>query len=772
MFKAIRTVYFENDKKKVTEKKYETYKQAKAYAKRYSKLVNGARFVEVEIFLDTDSFKFKNVNIFVADSNGFENEHLEEIEKFHKETEEPKKAMKMDTEYLVKGNNGYEYETTNLKAAKRILYNESRNNPDVHFGLIELNENGGWKQVLVEGTMNIEEQHEKIINFIFDGETVYEVDGYVHAFDTGAEAMEAAERIAKNKNKVIKVYKNGKQIANIAPEEQDVKYTVSRFACSPEKEFETLDEARLFAKECAKKFGFVYTINEVQGTTAQVIEQIEPPQKKDEKRYIFYVEDYTEKRESPVLYVGYTKKEITGMVQEWANKNNHVYKIFIANKTSDKALAGRVFFKVINWKQTYKVGKTGSRLRFGEFSYEEAEKYCKKYAEKDGIAYTIYEVKLDEYGRDDTVQVINIEPPEKIVYYGVRGYSRTFNTLDEAQTFAKNQRSKSELKSELIIYKAIEIDNGLRTTLKQVDVIPAYGEKQHIHYELEINEYDETGYITKENEVKFKTLEEATACVDKLIENVGENKIVLRLYKVAGEDFECLFTKRASRIHGIVGILEDKPGHTVAETPAKYTADNISDSELISMLVKEPVNANLYDFMREPERIKISKNGKKKLRAIREIVKRALVAIPEEKQLIKTPNDAANLMMKRLRYETKEKFYIIILNTKNKVVNISKISEGSLSGSIVHPANVFKEVLKYETASSIILCHNHPSGEPVPSMEDINITLRLIKAGRLLDIEVLDHIVIGDGIFKSMKQEGIIRDSNNLSWQATACESR
>ena len=761
MFKAIRTVYFENDKKKVTEKKYETYKRAKAYAKRYSKLVNGARFVEVEIFLDTDSFKFKNVDIFVADSNGFENERLEEIEKFHKETEEPKKAMKMDTEYLVKGNNGYEYKTTNLKAAKRILYNESRNNSDVHFGLIELNENGGWKQVLVEGTMNIEGQHEKIVSFVFDGETVYEVDGYVHVFDTGAEAMEAAERIAKNKNKVIKVYKNGKQIANIVPEEQDVKYTVSRFACSPEKEFDTVGEARLFAKDCAKKYGFVYTVNKVQGTIAQVIEEVKPP-KKSEKRYNFYVEDYTKKREVPIMYGDYTKKEIIKEVQGWADKNNHTYKIFIADETSDKALAGRVFFKVINWKQTYKVGKTGSRLRFGEFSYEEAEKYCKEYAEKDGIAYTIYKMKIDEYGRDDVVPVINIYPPEKIAYYGVFGYSRTFDTLNEAVIYAENQRSKSEL----TVYKAVEIDCGLRVEKLDVRTVPAYKPKEYTHYELEINEYDETGYITKENEVKFKTLEEATACVDELIENAGENKIVLRLYKVTGEDFECLFTKIASKINGMIAVMKDTSGEIVAEKQAKY----ITDSELISMLVKEPVNANLYDFMREPERIKISKNGKKKLRAIREIVKRALVAIPEEKQLINTPNDAANLMMKRLRYETKEKFYIIILNTKNRVVNISRISEGSLSGSIVHPANVFKEVLKYETASSIILCHNHPSGEPTPSMEDIGVTHKLIKAGRLLDIEVLDHIVIGDGIFKSMKQKGILNNTSTLPY--LNCEGR
>lgn len=589
MFKTTRTVYFENNKKKITTKKYETYKRAKAYAKRYSKLVNGARFVEVEIKFDTDSFKFKNVDIFVADSNGFENEHLEEIEKFQKETEE-----------------------------------------------------------------------------------------------------------------------------------QNVKYTVSRFACSPEKEFDTVGEARLFAEECAKNYGFVYTINKVQGTTAQVIEEIEP--QKSEKRYNFYVKDYTEKRDVPIVYSDYTKKEIIKEVQGWADKNNHVYKIFIADKTSDKALAGRVFFKVINWKPIFKVGKTGSRLQFGEFSYEDAGAYCKEYARKDGIAYTIYEIKFDKFGRDELVPVTDIEPSEK-------------------------------------------------------DVVPAYGVEQHTHYELEYNEYDETGYMVGENEAKFKTLEEATACADELIKNVGENNVVLRLYKVAGEDFECLFTKRASRIHGLVAIAEDKPGQTVAETQAKYTADNITDSELISMLVKEPVNASLYDFMREPQKVKISKEGRKRLNAVRDIVKRALVALPEEKKFIGTPKDAVDIMMRRLRYETKENFYVLILNTGNRVINVSKISQGSVNAAIVNPANIFKEVLKYETSNSIVLVHNHPSGDPTPSMNDVNLTARIIRAGKLLNIEVIDHIIIGDGIYTSFRKEEIIRGTNgdtniDMSRALQKCERR
>ena len=697
MFKAVRTVYFENDKRKVTEKKYETYKRAKAYAKRYSKLVNGARFVEVEVKFDTDSFKFRNVDIFVADSNGFENEHLEEIEKFQKETEEPKKPTKQDTEYLVKGNNDYEYETTNLKEAKRVLYRESRNNPDVHFGLIELNADGSWKQVLVEGTMNVEEQHERIVNFIFDGETVYEIDEYVAVFDTEEEAREAAKKVAKSTNQDIKIYKNGKKIVDSEVEEQNVKYTVSRFACSPEKNFDTVDEARLFAKECAKNYGFVYTVNKVQGTTARVIEEIKP--QKSEKRYNFYVKDYTEKRDVPIVYSDYTKKEIIKEVQGWADKNNHVYKIFIADKTSDKALAGRVFFKVINWKPIFKVGRTNSRLQFGEFTYEEAEAYCKEYARKDSVAYTIYKVELDKFGRDEfapIVTIANIEPP-----------------------------------------------------------------KQPTHYELMVNEYDENGNITKENEAKFKTLEEASSCADELIHNVEENDIKLKLYKVTGEDFECLFTKHASRIHGLVAIAEDKPVQTVAETPAEY----VTDSELISMLVKEPVSASLYDFMREPQKVKISKKGRKRLNAVREIVKRALVALPEEKTMIGTVEDAANLMMKRLRYKNKECFYAIILDTKNKVVNISKITEGYLNGSIVHPTDVFKEILRYETACSVIFCHNHPSGDPTPSTEDINITFRLVKAGKVLDIEVLDHIIIGDGIYKSFKKDGLLNNNaTSLPW--------
>jgi DNA repair protein RadC len=198
----------------------------------------------------------------------------------------------------------------------------------------------------------------------------------------------------------------------------------------------------------------------------------------------------------------------------------------------------------------------------------------------------------------------------------------------------------------------------------------------------------------------------------------------------------------------------------VMKKVSEKTAEYVTDKELISMLVKEPVNASIYDFMREPEKIKISKKGKKKLMAVRDLVKRALVAIPEKKKAIRTPKDVVDIMMKYLRYEAKENFYVLILDTKNQVINISKISEGSVNTSIVNPANVFKEVLKYETSNSIVLVHNHPSGDPTPSIDDVNITEQIIKAGKLLNIEIIDHIIIGDGIYTSFKKEEIIKNNN------------
>lgn len=122
---------------------------------------------------------------------------------------------------------------------------------------------------------------------------------------------------------------------------------------------------------------------------------------------------------------------------------------------------------------------------------------------------------------------------------------------------------------------------------------------------------------------------------------------------------------------------------------------------------------------------------------------------------IGSPKDVADLLMEDMRYLKKEYLKVILLNTKNDVLTIKDVSIGSLNSSIVHPREVFTYAVK-ESSSSIIICHNHPSGDPSPSEEDINITKRLSEGGRILGIELLDHIIIGDGTFVSLKEKGII----------------
>ena len=102
-----------------------------------------------------------------------------------------------------------------------------------------------------------------------------------------------------------------------------------------------------------------------------------------------------------------------------------------------------------------------------------------------------------------------------------------------------------------------------------------------------------------------------------------------------------------------------------------------------------------------------------------------------------------------------ENFICLYLNTKNQVIHRQTIFIGSLNTSIVHPREVFKEAFR-RAAASIICLHNHPSGDPTPSREDIEVTKRLVECGRIIGIEVLDHIIIGDHKFVSLKEKGHI----------------
>jgi DNA repair protein RadC len=120
---------------------------------------------------------------------------------------------------------------------------------------------------------------------------------------------------------------------------------------------------------------------------------------------------------------------------------------------------------------------------------------------------------------------------------------------------------------------------------------------------------------------------------------------------------------------------------------------------------------------------------------------------------IRLPRDVAELMMPEMRHLTQEHFICLYLNTKNRIIAKQTIFVGSLDASIVHPREVFKGAIKRSSAS-IICLHNHPSGDPSPSREDIAITKTLREAGELVGISLLDHVIIGDGRYYSMKEHG------------------
>lgn len=141
--------------------------------------------------------------------------------------------------------------------------------------------------------------------------------------------------------------------------------------------------------------------------------------------------------------------------------------------------------------------------------------------------------------------------------------------------------------------------------------------------------------------------------------------------------------------------------------------------------------------------------------AISELASRFKSFKSGEDYTVSSPKDIAFYMINEMKNLKKEYFKLIMLNTKNKIISIKDVSIGNLNSSIVHPREVFIEAIKNSSAS-VILCHNHPSGDPSPSREDILVTNRLKECGVLLGIDVLDHIIIGNETYISLKEKGIV----------------
>jgi len=125
-----------------------------------------------------------------------------------------------------------------------------------------------------------------------------------------------------------------------------------------------------------------------------------------------------------------------------------------------------------------------------------------------------------------------------------------------------------------------------------------------------------------------------------------------------------------------------------------------------------------------------------------------------DKPLVKTPDEVVGLVRSRLKGKKKEYFLALLLDTRNQLIKVAEISVGSLDSSIVHPREVFKEAIS-ASAAAVIFVHNHPSGDPTASEDDIKLTKRLAEVGEIVGIDVLDHIITGDKNYVSLKREGL-----------------
>ena len=142
------------------------------------------------------------------------------------------------------------------------------------------------------------------------------------------------------------------------------------------------------------------------------------------------------------------------------------------------------------------------------------------------------------------------------------------------------------------------------------------------------------------------------------------------------------------------------------------------------------------------------------LAAIAELGRRLALESPEERPAINSPADAAALVAYEMSALEQEHLRVILLDTRNRVVEIAEIYKGSVNSSQIHVGEIFKAAIR-RNAPALIVVHNHPSGDPTPSPDDVAVTRAIVQAGKLLDVDVLDHMVIGQGRWVSLKERGL-----------------
>lgn len=205
-------------------------------------------------------------------------------------------------------------------------------------------------------------------------------------------------------------------------------------------------------------------------------------------------------------------------------------------------------------------------------------------------------------------------------------------------------------------------------------------------------------------------------------------------------------------------------------------AEALSDAELLAVIIRTGTNklraidlaVNILNYSPSCPGLKglnyltlnelTSIKGIGRVKAIEllcltELTKRMAREIHKDSLKLVTPQSVANYYMQDMRHLTREQVMLLMMDSKNKIIKDMIISTGTINTSLMPIREIFVQALKYEAVNTIVL-HNHPSGDPSPSSEDIRVTKRLIEAGNLIGITLMDHIIIGDNRYSSLKEQG------------------
>lgn len=222
-------------------------------------------------------------------------------------------------------------------------------------------------------------------------------------------------------------------------------------------------------------------------------------------------------------------------------------------------------------------------------------------------------------------------------------------------------------------------------------------------------------------------------------------------------------------------MIRDMPAHTrPRERLMRVGAEAVSTAELLAIILRTGTGGEsvlrlaerlLVRFKNLPGLARATMTELKsvkgigpakaaEIKAALEIGRRLMATAPEERPRVASPADAANLLMSEMMFLEQEHLRLILLDTRNRVLGTPTIYMGSLNTSVIRIGELFRAAIR-ENAAAFIVAHNHPSGDPAPSPEDIHVTRQMVQAGALLDIDVLDHIIIGHQRYVSLKERGL-----------------